>query len=336
MRINMPQPVTVFRWDDPGAPQIVEQRPSEIISILKKCLIEGYGAKAPLGWSVLFEDAAATKIIFQNSIAAGGSGGVLRVFTGNSGNGVLANTFFTPAQAATDIDNLFRPGYRHKMMISGESWKRWVVIGTATAFYVIIGTSGRVAQYDTCRDCIGFFGDFNSLIPNDSGRFIALTKAIGSGDAPLSQEWIGWNTHFSYIWYSSSAAFWKNEGNLLLYAADGRNSSKPYNCMNIWGTRYDGVPFTRKQGVYTPLHISLRSDLVGDTYTGSVDEVGVRIGESVINPIWRGYLPGALHEVFGRYSAQDWPITEELNGNSHFLLRSVTAVANVWINMVEW
>lgn len=331
----MAQPVTVYRWDDPGAPQIVEQRPSEIISLLKKCLVEGYGSKAPLGWSVLFEDAATTKIIFKNSVAAGGSGGVLRVFTGNNGNGVRANTFFTPGQAATDIDNIFRPGYRHKIMLNDSSWLRWVLIGTATGFYLIIGQTGRVGQNDTVRDSIGFFGDFSSLIPNDAGRFIALTNPKAIGDVSLANESVGWSSHFSQIWYSSG--WWNDNSQLKIYAADGRDSSMIYNCINIWGTSVTASsPLSRKQGVYTPLHLSIKSSLAGFTFSNNVDEIGIRLGDSVISPIWRGYLPGAIHEAFGRYSTELWPVTENLNDQNHFLLRSTTAVANCWINMVEW
>ncbi len=330
----MAQPVTVYRWDDPGAPQIVEQRPSEIISLLKKCLVEGYGSKAPLGWSVLFEDAATTKIIFKNSVAAGGSGGVLRVFTGNNGNGVRANTFFTPGQAATDIDNLYRPGYRHKFMLNYDIWNKWVLIGTATGFYLMIGQTGRVGQYDTVRDSIGFFGDFDSLIPNDAGRFIALTNPKASGDASLGNDTVGWGSHFSQVWYTGT--WWNDNSALRIYDADSRDSSMIYNCMNIWGTHSSAQPLTRKQGVYTPLHLALKSSLAGFTYTTNIDAAGVRLGDSAISPIWRGYLPGAIHEAFGRYSTQNWPIVEKLKSQDHFLLRSVTETANCWINMVEW
>ena len=70
----MAQAVTVYRWDDPGAPQIVDGRPSEFINVFKKCLVEGYGDKQPLGWQVQLEEAI-NKISFINDVTAGGSGG---------------------------------------------------------------------------------------------------------------------------------------------------------------------------------------------------------------------------------------------------------------------
>ena len=49
----MASPVTIYRWDDVGAPQIVDGKPSEYMNMLKKCLVEGYGSKASLGWTVV-------------------------------------------------------------------------------------------------------------------------------------------------------------------------------------------------------------------------------------------------------------------------------------------
>lgn len=53
-------PVTVFRWDDEGAPQ-VELAAGSIKTILKACLVTGYGEgnkrKDGLGWEMAFEKA---------------------------------------------------------------------------------------------------------------------------------------------------------------------------------------------------------------------------------------------------------------------------------------
>lgn len=45
----MAQPVTIYRWDDPGAPQLT-QTAGSAVDVLKKCLIDGYGTKTPAGW----------------------------------------------------------------------------------------------------------------------------------------------------------------------------------------------------------------------------------------------------------------------------------------------
>ena len=51
-------PVKVYRWDDEGAPQ-VESAAGSIKTILKACLVTGYGEgnkrKDGLGWEMAFE-----------------------------------------------------------------------------------------------------------------------------------------------------------------------------------------------------------------------------------------------------------------------------------------
>lgn len=41
--------LSVYRWDDPGAPQMSSTK-GAALNILKKCLIDGYGDKTPAGW----------------------------------------------------------------------------------------------------------------------------------------------------------------------------------------------------------------------------------------------------------------------------------------------
>ncbi len=55
----MTSPVTVYRWDDPGAPQLTQTHGSAV-DVFKKCLIDGYGTKQPAGW-VLEEISADNK-----------------------------------------------------------------------------------------------------------------------------------------------------------------------------------------------------------------------------------------------------------------------------------
>lgn len=334
----MPQPVTVYRWDDPGAPQIVERRPSELIAILKRCLVEGYGAKAPLGWSVLFEDAAAHKIIFQNSIAAGGSGGVLRVNTGNAGNAVDANTFFTPAKAATDIDTLFQPGYRHRSQ-SSTGWTRWVVIGTATAFYLVVSDLGRVAQNQTGRDVTGFFGDYISSLPNDAGRFIAFINNNGTSEASLDPGWdnSGFFQSFHAINVQNSQnGIRQSDGRLRIRNANGSEGARLYNVATFTGlNNHSSTPSPRFMGFLMPFLITLMGaqSYMDDNIRDDANQIAAG---SILSPVYRGFMPGLLNEVFPRYSAQAWPVIDQIQGQQHFLVRSLANLASVWINMEEW
>lgn len=48
----MPAPV-VYRWDDPGAP-VLSGTAGALVDVLDKCLVQGYGSKAPAGWEIVF------------------------------------------------------------------------------------------------------------------------------------------------------------------------------------------------------------------------------------------------------------------------------------------
>ena len=75
----MPQAVTTYRWDDAGAPQLTGRTPAEIIDVIYKCAVTGYGEKSPLGWTRPFYDAANQAAAFRNNVAAGGSGGYVKI-----------------------------------------------------------------------------------------------------------------------------------------------------------------------------------------------------------------------------------------------------------------
>lgn len=78
-------PVTVYRWDDAGAPQLSKGiKPSELINVLKKCLVDGYGSKQGAGWSVPFMDLASNQIVFRNSTLQG-SGSFVKFWPRSAG-----------------------------------------------------------------------------------------------------------------------------------------------------------------------------------------------------------------------------------------------------------
>ena len=80
----MAQAVTICRHTDEGAPQIVEGRPSEYYDVFKKCLVEGFGNKSPLGWTITEEHTDSPFIAFQNDINNGGSGGYFTITAANN------------------------------------------------------------------------------------------------------------------------------------------------------------------------------------------------------------------------------------------------------------
>ena len=60
----MALPVTMYRWDDPGAPQL-DLNNGSMLQLLKKCLVDGYGEKLGAGWVVNEISADSNNMIFS-------------------------------------------------------------------------------------------------------------------------------------------------------------------------------------------------------------------------------------------------------------------------------
>ncbi|NCA91445.1 MAG: hypothetical protein EOM92_21845, partial [Gammaproteobacteria bacterium] len=65
-------PYTLYRWDDPGAPAPLNglSNANTLINVLDACLVTGYGAKAPAGWSKPFT--AANQAAFRQGAGSHG------------------------------------------------------------------------------------------------------------------------------------------------------------------------------------------------------------------------------------------------------------------------
>lgn len=128
----MPQAVTVYRWDDPGAPQIGSGNlwPG-ILNILKKCLVEGYGTKTAAGWTVEYEDVPGNKCVFRNDPIQG-SGGYVQ-FQRQADQIV----YLKSALHMTAIDNYVNDGYFSSInMSTAFNNGKWLLFATPTAFYI--------------------------------------------------------------------------------------------------------------------------------------------------------------------------------------------------------
>jgi hypothetical protein len=71
---------TVYRWDDPGAPDLSALHPSNdernlmyFHTVLKACLVDGYGSKAAAGWAMPHEETTPTgsRFVLTNTANSG-------------------------------------------------------------------------------------------------------------------------------------------------------------------------------------------------------------------------------------------------------------------------
>lgn len=330
-------PVTVYRWDDAGAPQLTTSRkPSEIINILKKCLVDGYGSKPSLGWTKEFEDIANQKVVFRNSSTTG-SGGFVRF--ASLGGSDAAATFMTirAGMSMSDVDTFFKEtSYQRGITVSAFTSIHWFLIGTSSAFYFMLSNSAYtlLAQngYSLERGC--FVGDFKSYLPADQCTFIALADYVnGDQTSNAGSATQAFYNHFYGVYAITQAGDSSYQNRI--HGADGSNVSMNYGvrltCMCISNASY--VQSLNNMGLYASAHLAVSSQSSQTTVT---DVDGVNIRNSVITPLVRGELPGLKVEIMQRYNNQSWPKIELIDGKNHWLLRAAFYTAGVWINMEEW
>lgn len=334
----MAQPVTVYRWDDVGAPTLTNRTPAEIITILKKCLVEGYGAKAPLGWTMPFEDAGNYKAVFRNS-PTDGSGSYVQVKSSNGTNSSNIAVSMTPAKFMSDVNTFVQQGLTRPLSIT-TGFTAWVLIGTATGFYLFAGTPvSAVSGWVSFTEQQIFVGDFASIIPNDAGRFIVIAVPSNSGNL-TGTSYTSWSNTFGGFLttggYQSSAT-----SHCRVYDADNFDSYTDYqigvmfNASNTSSSTLPVSPLENKLDLFMrPYLIRVNSTI---NNTADTDRLGKWANSSQVSPVLRGFLPGYIYELAPRYTTESWPITELTNGQEYWLIRnSFGRTAGHWINMVEW
>ena len=316
-------PVTVYRWDDAGAPQLSTPSSSEIIAILKKCLVEGYGNKASLGWTNEFESADGKRVVFRNSPTSG-TGSYVRFDatpTGSWANNVHIKT----AQIATGLDDLQRVSYQKPLAV-GEFDKGWVLIGTERGFYFQLRDSRTTdcvyyGSYDyKANKQLVFVGDINSYHGIDAGAFTVL---LGDGHADDQSGTYG----------ESLATLVSDHKFNKLYDTDGFDHSSnmymKYNTPYITSRALAGTVESR--GV-TPMYFKV---ILSEQAFAVQDRVGIPAYLSTTSPFIRGDVPGYLMCNCNGYLDTPWPLIIDINGVDYFGMTNPVGV-QFFVNLESW
>lgn len=168
-------PVKVYRWDDEGAPQ-VESAAGSIKTILKACLVTGYGEgnkrKDGLGWEMAFEKAQEACFRSTHPKATKWWLGVddTKYLAGGDRNsrytdvcGILEPTSATAGKAVQYVwRNSNRIRFAGAYYSDNRFGLKWVLIGHARAFaLVLLSPGGSVGSP------VLYFGEFPSLAVAD-------------------------------------------------------------------------------------------------------------------------------------------------------------------------
>lgn len=181
-------PVKVYRWDDEGAPQ-VESAAGSIKTILKACLVTGYGEgnkrKDGLGWEMAFEKAQeacfrsthpkATKWwlgVDDTKYLAGGD----RYSRYTDVCGILEPTSATAGKAVQSVwSSGSRIRFSHHYYSEDGVKLKWVLIGHARAFALVLLSPGNSAASPVL-----YFGEFPSLALADEHQNLLGVGTNGS------------------------------------------------------------------------------------------------------------------------------------------------------------
>ncbi|PKM17407.1 MAG: hypothetical protein CVV11_19810 [Gammaproteobacteria bacterium HGW-Gammaproteobacteria-15] len=325
----MAQAVTVYRWDDPGAPQLVDGKISTFFDVIQKCLVDGYGSKAPLGWTRSYYDPTNFKAAWRNNVASGGSGGSVYFFsnTNNDANNTL--TRITSCKSITAGGSITGQGRLTAIQIS-TAVVRWVLIGTPIGFYFYsFSATGLLALVNTTVTGRPSFyaGDIFSIVPNDAGRFIVVQDLATTGDTTS----VGSNAVLGHLSALSSSAL----GLIRVYDADGADASYNYG--------YNLPPYAAAANgdasvdalIYPKLLFPLV--LIPNTNpnaSSNVDRNGVPMKISPTRPSYRGILPGLLGMSFSTGYNQALPVI--LEDGYHLLPASGGSGSLAIIQTGEW
>jgi hypothetical protein len=318
-------PVTVYRWDDVGAPQIVNGTQSEFLDIFDKCLVDGYGAKLPLGWTTAFT--SATSRIYRNATVDGGVGGCVKIERiGTNAN--YGSVRVTGCANATSITALINKGF-YFSMTTEASVNRWIIIGTKLGFFFFTGKDGSIAEGRTAYTPSMYVGQFDPIYPNDIHCFIATTFYNNADNTTGN-----WTTQMEYGLFQLNYTIQK-----LYQTVSGTFSANhkivhPMSPSNVGGQ----IAPTTVNNVFFKIPIMTQYDTQGaDNATTNVDSSGVPYHRSSKMPALRGFLSGMLMRSVASDCEMLWPPINTIDGVKYYgIANGAYGGQQFFINMESW
>lgn len=169
---------TVYKSSDASAPTL-SGTAGDLVNLLDKCLVSGYGSKSAAGWTrkTAFAGASSTRAVFQQPAGngfyldvddRGASGGLtgasgreaaVRAYEAMTDVSTGTNPFPTTAQVAAATANW------RKSVTADATTRAWVLVADDRTFYLFILTGDTAGAYFDY-----FFGDVYSYKSADGFR----------------------------------------------------------------------------------------------------------------------------------------------------------------------
>ncbi|WP_345844796.1 hypothetical protein [Shewanella algae] len=328
----MSLPVTVYRWDDPGAPQLQNRTYAEWLEILRKCLVDGYGTKQPAGWSILLGDAANNYMIFKTGDNVPGyPGGCmwLSAMYKDGRNTERMQIRTAPVISSLNPDWASVPGASYLYSWGSAYATKWIVIATAVSFYILTSSDYRPTMAQGTYEHPAFgIGSIDSFYVNDVNGFGILT--VHSNSDNISTSWqfaLGYTGNASLVgrYGQVTGEDTRKDHEINLFCPNSLSSSIQHNG--------EGSP----NPIYSKMAIVIdayNASNASDTYK---DSEGVLFKDSLLQPQVRGQFPGILVSSSAAYSDAIFPVTKVINGAEHYLVPNPhNGACQYWINAESW
>ena len=187
---------TVYRWDDTDAP-VLSGAAGTLITVLTKCLVDGYGSKSGAGWTKDFKNAADTIATFKNSAATGKGVSLLVDDTTTKTAKIKGYELMTAIDVGVGNFLSGTTSYSvDKSTLASSVARAWILIATDNFFYLAIRYIDPIPLTDkpiaTSLICFGDFlstnvEGFNSLIGFSNVLRQSVT-GFGKPSPPLSNN----------------------------------------------------------------------------------------------------------------------------------------------------
>lgn len=208
---------TVYYYDDPGAP-VISSAQDGFYQILRACLVDGYGSKPAAGWSVVYDDWAASGNFSIENAAQTGVFGMARAASGKPPfvfiadamidaaspvNGVSGRDAITTTTAFVEGDSV----YTRRASGGGYTPTHWCVV--ANDNFAVLFTHHNLAGLftssllsggndDKWRSCVAFgvansLRGYGSVSAPEAGNFLMLggrsTRSLYSSSYVSQSGW---------------------------------------------------------------------------------------------------------------------------------------------------
>lgn len=191
------QDAKIYRWDDGDAPQIGNTANS-VITILKACLVTGYGSKQGAGWTMPFEDMTNGIKVFK---PADSENKEFYLKVSNDDGSFMTPKIYFNMTAIDNGDLKLQTTHPMKYFYVGVNTDKWVCIATNRSVYLFtnfnayrkINQGSYLFAGDTARNSKGNRAIWLGASGDDKSSYKVYGLTYTGGDTQKSSRGQGYD-----------------------------------------------------------------------------------------------------------------------------------------------